>query len=908
MKKLKLGTQLNISFALVLFIPMMIATLFSIGYYSQKISEEAVNTISSEIRSADIIYQNAVTEVGSLANSYTHNKIINFLIGYNLGEKIGTDWVKSARIDDLDMITIVDTDNIVLVRSHAPKLIGSEYPKKNYIENALLGKNIAGTEVLTIDELEQEGFATKDRLFGKPEKVLSITGAAPIYDRQKENIVAAIVVRRILNNPPVKIIDTISEKLGVTAALFENTRLIASNQTGKDSLILPSIKILKQVIEKNEPVHFVNISAGGNISKYMPINDFNNKPVGILMVQTGVEAYLRTRNIAIITLLIIFATGMILAIIVKTIIERRILTPVQRLKKGAEQIGSGDYNHKLIVTSGDEIGELTEAFNKMAGDLNTYDKQLKEYNQQLEARVQERTSELRITNEQLINANTILEETLETLNPGVSRLIGKNQQQLGLIYGTELVADICTYTKLNMILGETMMGEFMKKFFRESHKLLAQYRGMFDKTVGDQIVAIFGTPKDNTPASPLHPFDTIACALKLVEVSQDINKLMQEAIQDNYTAIASRHKSLSIEDRKSVKIEDLRFRCRIGINTSNPGSAREIDRMRMVMMGAETCVDYTAQGGAVIYAFRLESSGQPGEIYIGENTRRLVEHVYLLEESPPITLKGLGTQTRYKVLGYQHILGNIYPKCRFYQEYYNQIPSQIIKLIKNIKIGRVQIKEVRKINEFLDVDIPYLEHMAGLNNCAFSRALLCHAVGKALELDELRLKSMIFACLWYNAVKLSKISLESMEIYEVREQIPESIDIDLTLQILDDLKSAGHNLPETKVIDLCSRFDQMVFDRSFLRNRNQETISTKEFISLVKVEGKIDTSMLNIIEELMIVRSEHKEEDKQKSAKSPIIMPQNPEELALAIKQTLNNEEQKQLILQLTQKGDGITA
>jgi len=910
-KKLKLGTQLNISFALVLFIPMIIATVFSIGYYSQKISEEAVNTISSDLKTADIIYQNAITEVNSLANSYTHNKIINFLIGYNLGEKIGTDWVKSAIMDDLDMITIVDTDNIVLVRSHAPKLIGGKYPGNNYIENAFLGKNVTGTEVLTIEELEQEGFETKDRLFGKPEKVLAITGAAPVYDRQKENIVAAIVVRRILNNPPVKIIDTISEKLGVNAALFENTRLVVSNKEGKDSLMLPSTDILQQVIEKNESVHFANISTGGNISKYMPVKDFNNKPVGILMVQTGVEAYLKTRNIAIITLLTIFATGMILAFIVKTIIERRIVTPVERLKKGAEQIGSGDYGYELIVTSGDEIGELTEAFNKMAGDLNTYDRQLKEYNQQLEQRVQERTSELRIANEQLINANTVLEDTLETLNPGVSRLIGKNQQQLGLIYGTELVADVCTYTKLNMILGETMMGEFMKKFFRESHKLLAQYRGMFDKTVGDQIVAIFGTPKDNTPASPLHPFDTIACALKLVEISQDINKLMQEAIQDNYTAIASRHKSLSREDRESVKIEDLRFRCRIGINTSNPASDREIDRMRMVMMGAETCVDYTAQGGAVIYAFRLESNGQPGEIYIGENTRRLVEHVYLLEESPPIILKGLGTQTRYKVLGYQNSLGNIYPKCRFYQEYYNQIPAKLIELTNNITLGKVQIKEVRKINEFLDVDIPYLEHLSGLNNFAFSRSLLCHAVGYALELDASRLESMIFACLWHNALKLKNVSLESMEIYEVREQIPENIDAELTLQILDELKpdmlkDTAYNLPETQVIDLCNRFDQMVFDRSFLRNRNQEIISTKEFTSLIKVEGKIDNSLLNIIEELMVVSEQHKDDDEPD--KKTVIMPQNPEDLAWAIKQNLSDEDQKQLVLQLTKKGDGIKA
>lgn len=908
MKKFKLGTQLNISFALVLFIPMIIATVFSIGYYSQKIREEAVNTISSDLKSADIIYQNAVTEISSLATTYTHKKIINFLVGYNLGEKIGNDWIKSAKIDELDMITVVGKDNIVLVRSHAPGQTGDKYPEKSYIKQALDGKSLTGTEVLTAQELEQEGFASKNKLFGNPGKVLSITGTAPVYDRQQENIVAAIIVRRILNNPPIKIINTISEKLGVNAALFENTRLVASNKDGhkenQDSLILPPAYILLEVIEQNKPAHIANISTGGSISKYMPVTDFNNKPVGVLMVQTGVETYLKTRNIAIITLLVIFATGMILAFIVKTIIARRIVTPVEELKKGTEQIGSGDYNHELRVTSGDEIGELTLAFNKMARDINEYDRQLKEYNQQLEQRVQERTSELRIANEQLINANTVLEDTLETLNPGVSRLIGKNEQQLGLIYGTELVADVCTYTKLNMILGETMMGEFMKKFFRESHKLLAQYRGMFDKTVGDQIVAIFGTPKDNTPASPLHPFDAIACALKLVEASESINRLMQEAIQDNYTAISSRHKSLSKEDRESVKIEDLKFQCRIGINTSNPSSDREIDRMRMVMMGAETCVDYTAQGGAVIYAFRLESSGYPGLIYIGENTKRLVEQVYVLEESPSITLKGLGTQNRYRVTGYQHVLGNIYPKCRFYQKYYNQIPKQLIKLSRGIILGKVQLKEVRKIKEYMEVDIPYLEHLAGLNNLSLGRALLCHAVAAALEFEESRIDAMIFASLWHNAFKLKSVSLESLETYEPGEQIPGTINPDLVLQILDELKTGDQSsrvLPETQIINLCNRYDQMVFDRSFLRNRNQEIISTKEFISLIKVEGKIDNSLLNIIEDLMLVKDQHEDEPGEE-IKEPVIMPKAPGELAKAIEQNLSKEDKKQLILELTKK------
>ena len=43
--------------------------------------------------------------------------------------------------------------------------------------------------------------------------------------------------------------------------------------------------------------------------------------------------------------------------------------PIKRLEEGAEQISTGDYNVRLPVTSGDEFGDLTAAFNDMSRNL-----------------------------------------------------------------------------------------------------------------------------------------------------------------------------------------------------------------------------------------------------------------------------------------------------------------------------------------------------------------------------------------------------------------------------------------------------------------------------------------------------------------------------------------------------------
>ncbi len=898
MKRLKLGAQLNISFALVLFVPMMIATVFSIVYYSTKIQKEAVNSITSDLKIAQLIYQNAETELNNLANSYSQKKEITVLLGLNLGEKIGAELDKSARTDGLDMITVVDTTYNVLVRSHAPSKINEPYPNKVYISQAFSGKSSYGTEVLDIGELKQEGFKIDERLFSQNTSVFTLTAIAPVYDRQRENIIAAIIVRRILNNRP-GLIREIAKHLSVRAALFEHSHLIQVSETSgnTESFVPPPPEILAKVLEQNISPEVTDMRKHGSISKYLPITDFNHKPVGILMVQTGTESYLNTRDTAIVTLLAIFVVGFILAFSIKTIIERRIVIPVKRLKEGADKIGSGEYGYTLKVLSGDEIGELTQSFNKMSGELQQYDRQLREHNLFLEERVKERTAELQMANEELTEANTVLEETLERLNPGVSKLIGNNKQQLGLVYATELVADVCSYTKLNMILGETLMGEFMRKFFRESHKLLAQYRGMFDKTVGDQIVAIFGTPKDYSPASPIHPFDAIACALKLVRAAEAINAEMQAAVQDNYTAISIRHKSLSDEDRKTIKIEELKFQCRIGINTSNPASDREIDRMRMVMMGAETYADYTAQGGAVIYAFRLESNGTPGHIHIGENTKRLTSHAYHLEELPQITLKGLGIQSGYRVISYQSVFESIYPKTQFYQKYAHNVPALPDQLIRQIRIGKIQIREVKKINEYLDVDIPYLEHLSGVYNLCMARALFAYALGESLGSDIGKLNAILFASLWHNALSLHHES-ESFEVSGLETQIPESIDAELVKDIVTDLQQQDSESVEASIIRLCNHFDQTVFDRTYMQTRSREVVSGKEAIVLMKLEGKYDKHLLSELELLMISKNYEQISDTCILSDS-LVLPKDPKRLAEVIEKTLSEDQRRELISEL---------
>jgi class 3 adenylate cyclase len=78
---------------------------------------------------------------------------------------------------------------------------------------------------------------------------------------------------------------------------------------------------------------------------------------------------------------------------------RRMLVPITALRAGARRLGAGDFGHRIEVKTSDELEELANQFNGMAG-------QLAETYSNLEAKVNERTRDLA----QSINELKVLEE------------------------------------------------------------------------------------------------------------------------------------------------------------------------------------------------------------------------------------------------------------------------------------------------------------------------------------------------------------------------------------------------------------------------------------------------------------------------------------------------------------------
>ena len=105
------------------------------------------------------------------------------------------------------------------------------------------------------------------------------------------------------------------------------------------------------------------------------------------------------------TSLIVSAVVFVIGIIIGFWLSQNITIPVQALRDAAIRVGEGDLAQRVVNNSGDEIGDLARAFNKMVADL---------------ARARE---ELKKANLDLASSNTALNATLEDLQSAQEQLI-----------------------------------------------------------------------------------------------------------------------------------------------------------------------------------------------------------------------------------------------------------------------------------------------------------------------------------------------------------------------------------------------------------------------------------------------------------------------------------------------------
>jgi signal transduction histidine kinase len=117
--------------------------------------------------------------------------------------------------------------------------------------------------------------------------------------------------------------------------------------------------------------------------------------------------------------------GLGMAVLASLLIGRRVVRPVGLLRQGAARIGAGDLNHRLEITTGDELQALAEEFNHMASRLQA------SY-ATLEQKVEERTQQLALASQ---HKSQFLANMSHELRTPLNAILGYTELILDHIYG-----------------------------------------------------------------------------------------------------------------------------------------------------------------------------------------------------------------------------------------------------------------------------------------------------------------------------------------------------------------------------------------------------------------------------------------------------------------------------------------
>ena len=256
-------------------------------------------------------------------------------------------------------------------------------------------------------------------------------------------------------------------------------------------------------------------------------------------------------------------------------------------------------------------------------DLTAANRTLKDYGDNLEARVRDRTEELEASNAAVEAMKTKVEDTLyATMDASVANLIIEGRLRTEKRNVAVMFSDLSGFTTYSEDRPPELVIRDLNRYLGEIEPIILAYRGHIDKYMGDGTMCEFGAPID----SEAYRLQAVLAALKMQE---------------------------------RVAAGDYPWRMRIGISsglaiTGLIGSRRQT---------------YTAIGDVVNLASRLEKLAAPGRILIDRYTYEDVSRFIDAQKKRDLPLREIRDAERERQLEALHeqMTGGATDAERFYK-------------------------------------------------------------------------------------------------------------------------------------------------------------------------------------------------------------------------------------------------
>jgi class 3 adenylate cyclase len=305
----------------------------------------------------------------------------------------------------------------------------------------------------------------------------------------------------------------------------------------------------------------------------------------LALVKTDAAKTVQKQRQAMVIAAVLTALAAALGLVFAVLVSGGMTRPVRRLLEGARAVEAGHLDETLPVTSQDEIGHLTTAFNRMVEQLRHKERIRETFGKYVDPRVVEG----------LIDRPTLAVE-------GQRRVM------------SVLFCDVKGFTNASEGMTPQGLVKVMNRYFSVMSAPIRDHGGIIDKYIGDAIMAYWGPPfTEDADQARLSSLAAIEMLARVASLRSEFPEIL------------------------GVRSLPISFDIRIGIATGEAlvGS-----------IGSELMMSYTVMGNTVNLASRLEGANKVygSRILLSEATvagaadaieAREIDRVVLLGQTEP---------------------------------------------------------------------------------------------------------------------------------------------------------------------------------------------------------------------------------------------------------------------------------
>jgi sigma-B regulation protein RsbU (phosphoserine phosphatase) len=182
----------------------------------------------------------------------------------------------------------------------------------------------------------------------------------------------------------------------------------------------------------------------------------------------------------------------IVAVALSLIVSKGFSEPLKSLEVAMKAVGNGDREIRVPVVSNDEIGEMTEGFNRMVRDQGELDSIKDIFGRYV--------------------SREVVAEILKS--PGGVDLTGE-MREISI-----LVADLRGFTRIAESLRPQEVLRLVNRFLQRMTDIILSCNGTIDEFTGDGILVFFGAPRTMQD----HSLRAVICALEMQRSMEELNR------------------------------------------------------------------------------------------------------------------------------------------------------------------------------------------------------------------------------------------------------------------------------------------------------------------------------------------------------------------------------------------------